>query len=270
MYRLPAWLRRFGTVFALVGVLFLQACTVELYTGLSQRQGNEVVAALVRKGIPAQRQIEKEGTVTVLVDKARFAEAMSVLDAIGLPKEKFATLGQVFKRDGLVSSPVEERAAMIYGLSQELSQTISDIDGVLSARVHLVLPENDPLKQQLVPSSASVFIRHRISVDMKELVPQVKMLIANGVAGLTYDNVSVILVPVAAPVEPATSEPGLTNFMGIWLHPDDLARAMWIIYGLVTVVVLLAGSLAYLHWRRRRDVYALDSTPPLRAVKRTP
>lgn len=271
MHRLPAWLRRLGTVFALVGVLFLQACTVELYTGLSQRQGNEVVAALVRRGIPAQRQIDKEGTVTVLVDKARFAEAMAVLDAIGLPKEKFATLGQVFKRDGLVSSPVEERAAMIYGLSQELSQTISDIDGVLSARVHLVLPENDPLKQQLVPSSASVFIRHRTSVDMKDLVPQVKMLVANGVAGLTYDNVSVILVPVAAPVEPATtSEPGLTNFLGIWLHPDDLARAMWIVYGLAAMVVLLAGRLAYLHWRRRRDVYALDGSPPLRPMKRAP
>ncbi len=270
MHRLPAWLRRIGTVFALVGVLFLQACTVELYTGLSQRQGNEVVAALVRRGIPAQRQIDKDGTVTVLIDKARFAEAMSALDAIGLPKEKFATLGQVFKRDGLVSSPVEERAAMIYGLSQELSQTISDIDGVLSARVHLVLPENDPLKQQLVPSSASVFIRHRSSVEMKDLIPQVKMLVANGVAGLNYDNVSVILVPVAASAEPAASEPGLTNFLGIWLHPDDLARAMWVVGGLVVVILLLAGSLAVLHWRRRRDVYALEGSLPLRAVKRAP
>lgn len=268
-HRLPAWLRRFGTVFVLVGALALQACTVDLYTGLSQQQGNEVVAALIRKGIPAQRQIDKDGTVTVLVDKARFAEAMSVLDALGLPREKFETLGQIFKRDGLVSSPVQERAAMVFGLSQELSQTISDIDGVLSARVHLVLPENDPLKQQLVPSSASVFIRYRSSVDMKELVPQVKMLVANGVAGLTYDNVSVILVPVATPEEPVANEAGVTNFMGIWLRPDDVATVSWVFYGLVGLVLLLAGWLAYLHWRRR-DVYALEGRAALPAAKRAP
>jgi type III secretion protein J len=270
MHPLPAWLRRAGCAVVLAGLLVLQACSVELYTGLSQQQGNEIVATLVRQGIPAQRRIDKDGTVTVLIDKARFAEAMSILDASGLPKEKFATLGEVFKRDGLVSSPVEERATMIYGLSQELSQTISDIDGVLSARVHLVLPENDPLKQQLVPSSASVFIRHRASVDMKDLVPQVKMLVANGVAGLTYDNVSVILVPVAAPAEPATAEAGFTNFLGLWLHPDSLARAMWIIYGLAAAVLLLGGRLAYLHWRQRREVYELDTASPLPAVKRTP
>ena len=85
---------------------------------------------------------------------------------------------------------------MIFALSQELSHTVSEIDGVLSARVHLVLPENDPLRQQLVPSSASVFIRHRSKAPVGNLVPQVKMLVANGVAGLAYDKVSVVLVPV--------------------------------------------------------------------------
>ena len=105
-------------------------------------------------------------------------------------------MGQVFKKDGLVSSPMQERAQMIFALSQELSRTVSEIDGVLSARVHLVLPENDPLRQQLVPSSASVFIRHRSNMPVGNLVPQVKMLVANGVAGLSYDKVSVVLVPV--------------------------------------------------------------------------
>ena len=107
-------------------------------------------------------------------------------------------MGQVFKKDGLVSSPMQERAQMIFALSQELSRTVSEIDGVLSARVHLVLPENDPLRQQLVPSSASVFIRHRSNMPVGNLVPQVKMLVANGVAGLSYDKVSVVLVPVDA------------------------------------------------------------------------
>src|SRR5207253_392127 len=84
-----------------------------------------------------------------------FADSIAILKEAGLPKQEFQTMGQVFKKDGLVSSPMQERAQMIFALSQELSRTVSEIDGVLSARVHLVLPENDPLRQQLVPSSAS-------------------------------------------------------------------------------------------------------------------
>jgi type III secretion protein J len=245
-------------------MLVLQACSVELYTDLNQRQANEIVATLMRHGIPAQRQPGKDGTMTVSVQKGRFADAMAILDESGLPKQEFATLGQVFKRDGLVSSPVEERATMIYGLSQELSQTISDIDGVLSARVHLVLPENDPLRQRLVPSSASVFIRHRASVPMNDLIPQVKMLVANGIAGLKYDNVSVILIPVEITAPADTSEAGFTSFLGLRLHPDSLTPAMGLVCGLIAAVLVLAGRLAYLQRFRPRNVYALDTSVPVK------
>ncbi|RVB80772.1 EscJ/YscJ/HrcJ family type III secretion inner membrane ring protein [Mesorhizobium sp. M6A.T.Cr.TU.014.01.1.1] len=251
----------------ILSMLLLQACSVELYSGLDQRQANEIVATLMRHGIPAQRQSDKSGTMTVSVQKGRFADAMAILDESGLPKQEFATLGEVFKRDGLVSSPVEERAAMIYGLSQELSRTISDIDGVLSARVHLVLPENDPLRQRLVPSSASVFIRHRVSTSMNDLIPQVKMLVANGISGLTYDKVSVVLVPVeAAALSPASGDTGFATFLGLWLHPDSVVAAMWLFYGLCAAVIALAGRLVYLHWNRPRGVYALET--PL-SVKKT-
>lgn len=244
-----------------MGMLVLQACSVELYSNLNQQQANEIVATLMRRGIPAQREAGKDGKMTVSVQKGRFAEAMAILDESGLPKQEFQTLGEVFKRDGLVSSPVEERATMIYGLSQELSQTISDIDGVLSARVHLVLPENDPLRQQLVPSSASVFIRHRASVPMNELIPQVKMLVSKGIAGLTYDNVSVTLIPVAATApEQENGEAGFTTFLGLWLHPDSVAAAMWLFYGMAAAILALAARLAYVQWYRRPDVYALDSS----------
>lgn len=238
--------------------LMLQACSTELYTGLNQRQANEMVAILMRHGIPAQRLVGKDGTMSISVKQDRLPDAMAVLEESGLPKQEFATLGEVFKRSGLVSSPVEERATMIYGLSQELSRTISDIDGVLTARVHLVLPENDPLRQRLVPSSASVFIRHRAAIKMNELIPQVKMLVANGISGLTYDNVSVVLVPVESLAQ--SEEVGMTTFLGIWMHPASVARASWLIGGLAATALLLASMLAYLHWHRRReDGYVLEA-----------
>ena len=257
---LPRWVQR---ALVLLVALLLSACEAELYNNLDQRQANEMIATLQQRGIPAQRVPVKGGQYTVVVDKGRFAESIAVLKEAGLPKQEFQNMGQVFKKDGLVSSPMQERAQMIFALSQELSRTVSEIDGVLSARVHLVLPENDPLRQQLVPSSASVFIRHRSNMSVGNLVPQVKMLVANGVAGLSYDKVSVVLVPVDAQKASQGQDLEMVSFFGLWMQRDNLAQAMWMFFGLVALVLLLAGALGFVFFRQRGRVYALGSPRPV-------
>ncbi len=248
---------RFAAIVACV--LCLAGCSTELYTNLDQRQANEIVAALFRHGIPAERTADKNGRYTVHVDEQRFAEAISVLEQTGLPRQEFASLGDVFKNDGIVASPIQERAQMIYALSQELARTVSEIDGVVSARVHLVLPENDPLRQRLIPSSASVFIRHLSAVSMTEAIPQVKMLIANGIAGLSYDKVSVIHFAVPAPERDvhAATEPDLQSFLGLWLHPDSVVVAERLLYGVIAIIAVLAGWIGYIVWSRKQRVYPL-------------
>ena len=193
--RAPAG-RRTAGILCLLGLFALTGCKVELYTGLDEREANEMVAVLLHNGIWAQRLAGKDGSSTVRIDEADVAPAVDLLKARGYPRQTFETLGDVFSGDGLVSSPTEERARFIYALSQELSRTISDIDGVLTARIHVALPKNDPLRQNSTPSSASVFIRHDSAVELNPLLPQIKMLMANSIEGLTYDNVSMVLVPV--------------------------------------------------------------------------
>ena len=242
--------------------LSLAACSVELYANLDQKQANDIVATLFRHGIPAERSMTKNGRYTVHVDQSRFSEAVAILNDNGLPKQDFASMGEVFKNEGIVASPVQERAQMIHALSQELARTVSDIDGVLSARVHLVLPENDPLRQQLIPSSASVFIRHAATASLIELVPQVKMLVANGVAGLSYDKVSVVLVPVAVPDRDAraNTEPELESFLGLWIHRGSVARAEWMVYGLLALLAVVGAAAGLAIWGRRQRVYALPAS----------
>jgi type III secretion protein J len=236
----------------------LASCKSDLYTNLDQRHANEIVATLRQHGIPAERTFGKGDRVSVSVEESRFAEAVAVLNDNGLPREEFATLGDVFKRDGLVSSPVQERAQMIFALSQELSRTVSEIDGVLSARVHLVLPENDPLRQQLVPSSASIFIRYQASMPVSDLVPQIKLLVANGVAGLSYDKVSVILVPVAARAIVARNDRG--DEFQVRGRGDGLFVADWPTVSLGALAIALVGALAFAWWRQGPRVYQLDPT----------
>jgi type III secretion protein J len=242
---------------AVVCAATVASCKSDLYTNLDQRHANEIVATLRQHGIPADRSVGKGDRISVSVDESRFAEAVAVLKDNGLPREEFATLGEVFKRDGFVSSPAQERAQMIYALSQELSRTVSEIDGVLSARVHLVLPENDPLRQQLVPSSASVFIRHRASIPFNDLVPQVKMLVANGIAGLSYDKVSVVLVPVAEQAPIARNDRENESGAGQQAESgrNGLVVAYWPLYGLAGVALALIVGLVLVLLRQNPHIY---------------
>ncbi len=179
----------------LIPALLLAGCQADLYTKLTETEANEIVALLYRKGISANRTAAKDGTSTVRVEEGSFADAVALLNGAGLPHPKFATMGDVFPDTKLVSSPVEERARFIYALSQELSKTLSEIDGVITARVHLVLPKNDPLREDAKPSSASVFIKHDRNIAVASLLPQIKTFVTNSIEGLTYEKVSVVFVP---------------------------------------------------------------------------
>lgn len=175
-------------------LLLLAGCKTDLYSKLSESESNEIISVLAINGIPASRVTAKDGTTTVQIDEAVFGEAVAVLNDAGLPRQKFASMGDVFADTKLVSSPMEERARFIYASSQELSKTLSEIEGVFAARVHIVLPRNDPLQVDARPSSASVFIKHSPEVTMAHLLPQIKTLVTNGIEGLTYDKVSVVFV----------------------------------------------------------------------------
>jgi type III secretion protein J len=248
---------------AVLCAFILGGCRSDLYTGLDERQANEMVSTLLRRRIYATRTARQDNLFAVAVDESDFARAVQVLNEHGLPRQNFSNLGEVFKNEGLVKSPAEEKAKWIYGLSQELSKSISEMDGVLSARVHIVLPENDPLRQQSIPSSASVFIRHQASAPITDRIPQVKMLVANGISGLTYDKVSVSLVPVENTHEEEADD--LVLFWGLWIKKESIGWASWLLYGLIASVVGLAAALVYITVRSMRKVYKLPVTAEAKA-----
>ncbi|PXX21936.1 MULTISPECIES: type III secretion system inner membrane ring lipoprotein SctJ [Burkholderia] len=189
-------------VAALMCVMFV-GCSKNLYENLSEQDANEMIAALFESGIVASKQRGGNGKYWVVsVRDDRFANAIEVLRDRGLPRERHHDLGALFRKDGLVSTPTEERVRFLYGLSQELSSTISAIDGVVVARVQIVLPNNDPLAQEVKPSSASVFIKYRGDSGVGKIVPQIKTLVVNSVEGLAYERVSVTAV---------MAEPGATR-----------------------------------------------------------
>lgn len=233
---------------ALIGLcLLLAACgRAELYSKLTEAQANEMIAVLQSAGIAAEKKDSGEAGWTLLTDKGDFSHAVEVLHEQGYPREEFASLGTVFKREGMVSSPTEEKARLVYGLSQELSHTISAIDGVVQARVHLVLPENQPLAETGQPSSASVFIKYRPGTNLEAQIGKVKALVVNSVQGLKYENVSVETFP-AQPLPTVARK-----------RAEDVisANLIGIIVAGLALVAAAIGYPSFRRWQQRRTAVA--------------
>jgi type III secretion protein J len=206
--------------------------------------------------INAQKQPGEEGTFTLVVKDDEVLKALDVLRNAGLPRASRENMGQVFAKSGIVSSPFEERIRYIYALGEDVATTIQQIDGVLTARVHIVMPEKAELGQEVKPSSAAVFIKQRPNVDLDFLVPQIRRLVSNSIEGVTFDNVTVVLVEAmdVPPTANGQNEPQLKQILPGVSISSTSASSLWIWIGVVGVIILAliggVAALAYLLIRK--------------------
>lgn len=212
MSDLPAIFRRLSLLLTL---LLLTSCgKVPLFSDLGEAEANEIMAHLLEQKIECVKVAGKEEKWALQVPQEDFPLAMRTLQAIGLPREKLMKMGDVFQKSGLVSSPTEERIRFINALSQELSDTLMKIDGVVAAKVHIALPNNDPLGEKTTPASAAVFIKHRSGYDVESATPDLKNLVTKSVEGLTFENVE--LVMTQADTEQPQPKPASVNAFAAW------------------------------------------------------
>jgi type III secretion protein J len=183
-----------------------------------------------------------------------FHQATTVLNALGYPKTQFQTIGQVFQKSGLVSSPLEERARFMYALSENIADTLNQIPGVLSSRVHIVLPENDPYSDGDVEASAAVFLTYKSGGNLDESVREIKYLVANSVQGLDYDRVSLAMFPVA--FDSGASMDNIAdsnvNVFGLKMAGDAAPKFLMITVGLVVLSLCLAGASIFFFFETRK------------------
>lgn len=239
--------------------LTLTGCNrVDLYTDLDVQDANEIQAILLRQGIDCDKTPGKEGAWGLQVNKNQMASAVEILKGNGYPKEKFADMGTLFKKEGLVSSPQQDRIRYIYALSQEMSATLSKIDGVVNAKVHIVLPENDPLSEYFQPSSASVFIKYNETVNVTQLIHPVKQLVVNSIEGLNYEKVSVVSFPT--PVVTAAQR-NFARVMGIEINAAYAGRFKLLVYGLIFFLTILMAAGVYQLWHRMAPKQAVVRRP---------
>ncbi|MFT5532092.1 MAG: type III secretion protein J [Burkholderiaceae bacterium] len=194
---LPRW------VLHLALLLMLWGCSQvsNLQTNLQDADANEIVALLRHNGIEAKKVTAKEG-ITLTVRETDVPRATDIMRAAGLPKRPLANLGTVFKKEGMISTPLEERVRYIHALSEELEFTLQQFDHVVSARVHVVLPERIAPGEPIQPSSAAVFVKYTEPFDEDTNIPRITNLVASSIPGLSgiegRSKVSVVMAPAGA------------------------------------------------------------------------
>lgn len=232
-------------------VLVLAGCQTEIYSNLPEREVNDMMSVLLDAGVQATKIAVDDG-FALNVDSSNVQRALEVLNANGLPRGARESIGQVFAKSGIVSSPFEERVRYVYALSEEVAQTLQEIDGVLVARVHIVMPEAPALGEVAKPSSAAVFIRTREGYDLEYLTPQIRRLVANSIEGLTFDAVTVILVEARPPANQAEREEAVLRAVlpGVQVHMASVTLFWMWFGGLLAVLIAALGSAGWLGWKR--------------------
>lgn len=242
-------------------VLFVASgCSEQsLYSGLSEQEANEMVAELSMAGLSASKQKLKGNQFSVSTAPDDFAQAVQLLKSRGLPRQRFDTLGEVFAKEGFVSSPLEERARLNHALSQEIASTLSSIDGVILARVHLAVPPKNDLNDTTAPASASVFIKHRSGVDLTGSVSRIKALVVNGIENIPYENVTVALFESSGnsdsmPAGGVTAPAGIAsaNVQQMSLIPFDLSEGGVGVVALLAMMLMIALA-GVRYWRSRQS-----------------
>lgn len=238
------FVRMFRVAMAAVCASLMVACSgqVDLMSAATEDEANEVVSVLLESDIKVRKIPGKDGMVGVRVNGEQVGRALQLLRENGLPREPYVGMGQLFKKEGLISSPLEERARYIYALTQELSSTLSRIDGVLRARVHVVLPERGTSGEPPTSSTAAVFIKYKEGYDLERIQPQVRRLVSNSIPGLTPEHVSIVLIASEPPPRPK-SAPALAT------PPATDERLAMLLWGAIPLALLTSVALFYVVWR---------------------
>ncbi|MCP3911074.1 MAG: flagellar M-ring protein FliF [Actinomycetia bacterium] len=158
-----------------------------LYADLDSADAAQVVDSLEARGIEYQLS---DGGRTVRVPREQLYATRLDLSAEGIPNGNDGWA--ILDNQGLTTSEFEQRVGYQRALEGELGRTIMELDGISSATVHLVIPEDDLFVRDAVESSASVLLQAAPGrLPDEGQVQAIVNLVSSAVEGLTPEAVSV-------------------------------------------------------------------------------
>jgi type III secretion protein J len=249
-------------VLASVIALSATACTTNILHGIDERSANEATSALERAGIGAEKVLDEGAGAgaagyTIRVARADGSRAVDLLRALGLPRDRRRGLAETYGQPSLIPTPSEERARYLDAIAGEVERTLESADGVVDARVHLVLEETDPLApagKPRTPARAAVLLKVRAGkAPLTE--SDVQKLVSGSVAGLESAAVAVVM---AASPEASDAPAALSAVGPLRISPGT--RPLLLVALAITGAILAALAILLLLTSRRLSALERQSS----------
>ena len=193
----PARLGIMGAVLSILLIFFVflslrvAAPNMELlYGNLTTNDSSVISLKLDEAGI--KHNLSEDGT-QLFVEEEEASKARLLLAQEGLPNS--GSLGyEVFdNQSGFGTTNFQDVLNKQRAMEGELARTISSIDKISTARVHLVLPERELFSRETQPASGSVFLNVKGGAILgSEQILSIQSLVASAVPGMKAANVSVM------------------------------------------------------------------------------
>jgi type III secretion protein J len=243
----------------------VSACAVPIAADLDDSEANRVYVVLDRANVAAGKEPDPAAEGKWRIDVARddVPRALALLREEELPRRRPTGVLDAVGKGSLVPSEAAERAQIALGIAGDLERTLEDIDGVLSAHVHLSMPASPARDLTAAHGSAGVLIEHRGSTPPVS-VESVQRLVAGAVGGVLPTDVSVVLVARAAPASSGDAQ-SLAHLGPIAVARRSMRELQAALAVLAALVATLCAVVIVLYSRLSRANAVVTRDGPLAA-----
>lgn len=185
-----------GTAVTVVVALLLGLNTIArpdyapIYSNLSVTSSSAIEASLTNAGF---RVMVSEDGSSVSVPRSDGARARMALAETGVPVDGDPGWELFDEKSGLAMNSFLQKINRVRAMEGELARSIQTLDGISSARVHLVLPDREPFSREAPSPRGSVILRSSAgrAITRKQAIA-VRTLVASSVAELEVSRVTVL------------------------------------------------------------------------------
>lgn len=160
-----------------------------LYSNLDLKEAGTITAALDQAGV--KYEVKGDGS-TIMVPRDEVASTRLMLSGKGLPTAGSVGYEIFDQSNALGQTDFVQQLNRQRALEGELARTIRSLDGIASARVHLVLPKRQVFEEEAEQPSASVNIGVGGREPSADQVRAIQNLVAGAVPNMKPDRVTVV------------------------------------------------------------------------------
>ena len=174
----------------LVLLCVVSACDEQILHDLSEHEANKVLSRLHIGSLSAEKILQSDGRWAIAVDETQVIPALTFLDSNRVLAQRTSHAPSASK-GGIVPSREEQWFRYERSVAVSIEESLSTIRGVLEVRVHLNLPEKDPLfgTKSKETGSGSVLL---VVDDRYEATARDVARLVSGAAGISDSFISVL------------------------------------------------------------------------------